>query len=84
MKSLFRRFTVEVLVVCVRVGAGPVDNAVPMIWRRIERIELQGNTAGIDDVVIRPSRTSTAKPALITMRTPSRTASPVPSSTRKN
>ena len=33
-----------------------VDNAVPMIRRRIERIELQWNTAGIDDVVIRPGR----------------------------
>jgi hypothetical protein len=33
-----------------------VDNAVPMIRRRIERIELHWNTAGIDDVVIRPSR----------------------------
>ena len=33
-----------------------VDNAVPMIRRRVERIELQWNPAGIDDVVIRPSR----------------------------
>jgi hypothetical protein len=40
----------------LRVGAGMVDDAVPMIRRRIERIELQGNTAGIDDVVIRSSR----------------------------
>ena len=40
----------------LRVVAGMVDNAVPMIRRRIERIELQRNTAGIDDVVIRPSR----------------------------
>src|ERR1017187_7445012 len=31
-----------------------VDDAVPMIRRRIDRIELQWNTAGIDDVVIRP------------------------------
>ena len=54
--SLFRRFTVEVFVVRFRVGAGMVDNAVPMIRRCIERIELQWNTAGIDDVVIRPSR----------------------------
>ena len=53
---LFRRFAVEVLVVGPRLGAGMVDNAIPMIWRRIERIELQWNTAGIDDVVIRPSR----------------------------
>src|SRR5450756_2570281 len=33
-----------------------VDDAVPMIRRRIDRIELQWNTAGIDDVVIRPGR----------------------------
>src|SRR5450759_5410827 len=33
-----------------------VDNAVPMIRRRIERIELQWSTAGIDDVVICPGR----------------------------
>jgi hypothetical protein len=45
-----------VLVVSLRVFAGMVDNAVPMIRGRIDRIELQGNTAGIDDVVIRPSR----------------------------
>ena len=54
--SLFRRFAVEVLVVGLRVGAGMVDDAVPMIRGRIERIELQWNTAGIDDVVIHPSR----------------------------
>jgi hypothetical protein len=54
--SLFRRFAIEVFVVCLRIGAGMVDDAVPMIRRRIKRIELQWNTAGIDDVVIRPSR----------------------------
>src|SRR5450756_1594281 len=54
--SLFRRFAVEVFVVGLRVGAGMVDDAVPMIRRRIERIELQWNTAGIDDVVLRSSR----------------------------
>ena len=53
---LFRRFTVEVFVVRFRFGAGMVDNAVPMIRRCIERVKLQWNTAGIDDVVIRPSR----------------------------
>src|SRR5450759_3326709 len=36
--SLFRRFAVEVLVVGFRLGAGMVDDAVPMIRRRIERI----------------------------------------------
>src|ERR1035441_10781604 len=33
-----------------------VDDAVPMIRGRIECIELQRNTAGIDDVVIRAGR----------------------------
>ena len=51
---LFRRFAVEVLVVGLRFGAGMVDNTVPMIRGRINCIELQWNTAGIDDVVIRP------------------------------
>src|ERR1035437_8959095 len=54
--SLFRRFAVEVLVVGLRVVAGMVDDAVPMIRWRIERIKLQWNTASINDVVIRPSR----------------------------
>src|SRR5450759_4208110 len=54
--SLFRRFAVEVFVVGLRVSAGVVDNTVSMIWRRIKRVELQRNTAGIDDVVIRSRR----------------------------
>ena len=54
--TLFSRLAVEVFRVGLRVGAGMVDDAVPMIRRRIERIELQRNTAGIDDVVIGPSR----------------------------
>src|SRR5450830_1802428 len=54
--SLFRRFSVEVFAVGLRVVAGTVDDAVPMIRRRIERIEFQRNSTGIDDVVIRPSR----------------------------
>src|ERR1017187_2179430 len=33
-----------------------VDDTVPMIRGRIECIELQWNTAGIDDIVIRPGR----------------------------
>ena len=44
------------LVVGLRVVAGMVNDAVPMIRRRIKRIELQWNTAGVEDVVIRPSR----------------------------
>lgn len=33
VRSLFRRFTVEVFVVRLRFGAGMVDNAIPMIRR---------------------------------------------------
>ena len=54
--SLFRRFAVKVFVVGLRVGAGMVEDAVPMIRRCIERVKLQWNTAGIDDVVIHPGR----------------------------
>src|ERR1019366_2673400 len=53
---LFRCFAVKVLLVGLRIGAGMVDDAVPMIRRRIERVELQRNAAGIDNVVIRSSR----------------------------
>ena len=38
---LFRRVTVEVFIVGLRVGAGRMDNAISMVWRRIERIEPQ-------------------------------------------
>ena len=54
--SLFRRFAVEVFVVGLRVVAGMVDDTVSMIRRRIERIELQWNTAGIDNIVFGSSR----------------------------
>src|SRR5665811_1781682 len=54
--SLFCRFAVEVLVGSLSVLAGMVDDAVPMIRRRIERIELQWNTAGINDVVSHSGR----------------------------
>src|SRR5665647_1583466 len=53
---LFSRLAVEVFGVGLRVLAGMVDNSVAMIWRRIERIELQGNTAGSDNVVLGPRR----------------------------
>src|SRR5665213_2233653 len=82
--SLFSCFAVEVLVVGFRIGTGMVYDAVPMIRRRIKRIELQWDIAGIDDVVIHPSRDYYCEPARIGVRTPLRTASPVPSSTRKN
>ena len=83
-RILLRRLAVEVLVVSLCVGAGVVDDTVPMIRRRIERVELERSAPGVDDVVIRPAGTTTAKPARIAVRTPSRTASPIPSSTRKN
>jgi hypothetical protein len=54
--SLFRGFAVEVFVVCLRIGTRMVYDTIPMIRRRIERIELQWDTATIDDVVIHPSR----------------------------
>ena len=43
-------------VVGLSILAGMVDDAVPMIRRRIERIELQRKTARIDDVMLGPSR----------------------------
>jgi hypothetical protein len=53
---LFSRFAIEVLVVGLGILSGMMDDAVPMIRRRIERIEFQWNTACIDDVVFRPGR----------------------------
>jgi hypothetical protein len=54
--SLFRRLAVKVLVVGFRIVAGMVDDAIPMIRRRIERVELHWNSAGIDYIVVRPGR----------------------------
>ena len=54
--SLFRSFTVEVFIVVFRFSTGMMDNAVPVIRRRVERIELKRSNTGIDNVVIRPSR----------------------------
>jgi hypothetical protein len=53
---LFRRFAVEVLVIGLGLGSGVMNDAVPMIRRRVNRIELQRGASGIDDVVIRPGR----------------------------
>ena len=52
--SLFRCIAVEVLLIGLRLVSGMVDDTIPMIRRRIDRIELHWNTAGIDDVVFRP------------------------------
>jgi hypothetical protein len=46
--SLFRRFAVELFFVGLGVGAGMVDDPIPMIRRRIERIKLERNAAIID------------------------------------
>ena len=54
--SLLRRFAVEVLVIDLRLVASMVDDAIPMIRRRIERVQLHGYSPGIDDVVICSSR----------------------------
>jgi len=40
----------------LRVSASVVDNSIPMIRRRVKRVELHWDSAGIDDVVIRPGR----------------------------
>src|SRR5664279_2838264 len=82
--TLFRRFAVEVFVVGLRVGASMVDDAVPMIWRRIERVEFQGNVTGIEDVVICPSWHDDREARLDRRPNSIETASPLPSSTRKN
>ena len=43
-------------IVRLRVGTSMVDDAVPMIRRCIERIKLQWNAPGIDDVVLGAGR----------------------------
>ena len=53
---LFRGLAVEMFVVGLCVVAGVVDDAVSMIRRRIERVELQWSTARIDNVMFGPSR----------------------------
>src|SRR5450631_3624090 len=53
---LFRCFAVEVFVVGLRIGAGVVYDTVPMIRRRIERIELHRDMPSIYDVMIHPGR----------------------------
>ena len=56
MSRKFRRLTVEMFLVRLRFEAGMVDNAVPMIGRRIERMDPQWNTVGIDAVALSPGR----------------------------
>ena len=80
----FRRLAVKVFVVRLRIPAGMVDSAVSVIGRRVDRVELEWDTAGIDDVVIRPSRDDDRKTGLDRRPHTVKNASPVPSSTRKN
>jgi hypothetical protein len=54
--SLFSRFAIEVLVVGLGILSGMMDDTIPMIRRRIEGIEFQWSTAGVDNVVICPDR----------------------------
>jgi hypothetical protein len=59
---------IKVLDVGLRVVTDVMDDAVPMIRRGKERIELQRNTAGIDDVAVYSTRRNssflTAKPSM--------------------
>src|SRR5664279_4689434 len=61
---LFRCFSVKVLIVCLRFSTGMVDDAVPMIRGRVDRIELHWNSAGIDNIVIRPTRDNNSEACL--------------------
>jgi hypothetical protein len=45
-----------VLAISLGVGTSVMDDSVTMIRWRVERVELQGRRAGIDDVVLRPGR----------------------------
>src|ERR1051326_925897 len=62
VNSLFRRFAVEMLVVGLCILPGMMDDTVSVIRRSIERIELHGDAAGIDDVVLGPSRDDYREP----------------------
>ncbi len=63
-QGLFGRLAVEVFVVCLGGVASAMDNTVPMIRRCVERVEFQGNAAGVDDVVIRTGRDDNRKTSL--------------------
>ena len=82
--SLFSRFTVEVLVVGLRILSGMMDDAIPMIRRRIERIEFQWSIAGIDDIVLRPGRNNYREAGADRRPDAIKNRLTGPSSTRKN
>jgi hypothetical protein len=52
--SLLGRLAVEMFGVGPRIRGGPVDYAIPVIRRRVERIEFQCIRPGVGDVVSRP------------------------------
>jgi hypothetical protein len=54
--GLFRGFAIEVFVVGLRVGAGGMDDAVPVVRRSIERVKLQRNISAIDNIMIGAGR----------------------------
>jgi len=51
--SLFTRSSVEVFTVGLRICAGRVDHSVSIVRRCIQRVELERNVPGVDDVSIR-------------------------------
>lgn len=62
--DLFSRLSVKLFVVSLRICAGMVDDAVSVIGRRVNRVELEWDTASIDDIVIRPGRNDDRKSRL--------------------
>ena len=53
---LFRRLTVEMLVVLLGIRTRAMNDAVTVVWRSIERVKLQWGRTRIDDVVLGASR----------------------------
>ena len=53
---LFGRLAIEFLVVSLGIVAAVMDHAIPVIGRRIDRVQLEWGSAGIDNVVSCPSR----------------------------
>src|SRR5690606_30844494 len=54
--SLFRRLTIEMLIILLGFGPSVMDNPVTMIGRSVECIELQRNITGIDNIMCRAGR----------------------------
>jgi hypothetical protein len=71
LRPLFRRLAVEVLFVGLGVLPRVVDNAVAMIRRRIQRVELERGAAGVDDIVMCPCRNEYREASVKSCQTPS-------------